>query len=195
MFKRDAESGFYCEPRSMRTAKYGLILSVFVCLAAIVCMAQAKPAPAPPTAQSDDNISGMYSFEREGEFVQVTVEVRSTKADKTKPLAVTGFISRYGDTESDRGAFLDYFINTGTLDGDSIHFVTKPVHGIAYEFTGKVVRGTVTREKDGYFELRGTLVQNAMQRDKVVSSKQREITMKLFPDLDRPAKTPTSAKN
>src|SRR5580692_12886627 len=37
--------------------------------------------------------SGMYSFLREGEFVQITVE------DAGK---VTGFVSRYGDSESDR---------------------------------------------------------------------------------------------
>src|SRR3954467_3765284 len=116
MFKRDAESGFYCEPRSMRRAKYGLILSLFVGLASIVSSAQAKPAAPVASAQADDNISGMYSFEREGEFVQITVEVRSPNADKTKPLAVTGFISRFGDTESDRGAFLDHFISKGTLD-------------------------------------------------------------------------------
>src|ERR1051326_8920449 len=130
MFKRDAEAVFYCEPRSMRTAKYGLILSVFVCFAVLAGLAQAKQTASAATAQSDDNISGMYSFEREGEFAQITVEVRSPKFDKTKPLAVTGYISRYGDTDSDRGAFLDYFISKGTLDGDSIHFVTKPIHGI-----------------------------------------------------------------
>src|SRR4051794_7850313 len=113
MFKRAAESVFRREPRSMNAAKYGLILSVLLSLAGAAGMAQAKAAPT--AAQIDDNISGMYSFEREGEFVQITVEVRSPKADRTKPLAITGFISRYGDTESDRGAFLDYFFSKGSL--------------------------------------------------------------------------------
>jgi hypothetical protein len=187
MFIRDADCGFPREPRSMRIAKYGLILSVFACLAAVRMTAQAKPTETSnPTQDDSQNISGMYSFEREGEFVQITVEVRTPKADKTKPLVVSGFISRYGDTESDRGTFLDYFINKGTLDGDNIHFVTKTIHGIAYEFTGKVVRGTVARDKDGYYELRGTLTQNVMLQDKVTSAKQREMTMKLFPDVDQP---------
>src|SRR4051812_36742560 len=108
MFKRDAESGFYCEQRFMRRAKNGLILSFFVGLASVVFTAQAKPTLPTAAAQADDNISGMYSFEREGEFVQITVEIRSASVEKAKPLGVTGFISRYGDTESDRGAFLDY---------------------------------------------------------------------------------------
>ena len=187
MFKRAAEFDFRREPRLMRAAKYGLILSIFLSFVAIAGVAQAKATPPSPAAQTDDNISGMYSFEREGEFVQITVEVRSPKADKTKPLAITGFISRYGDTESDRGAFLDYFFSKGSLDGDSLHFVTKTVHGLSYEFTGRVVRGAVPRDKDGFYELRGTLTQNVMQQDKVFSAKQREITMKLFPDLDQPA--------
>src|SRR5437764_14196668 len=103
----------------------------------------------------------MYSFEREGEFVQVTVEQRSAKADKTKPLAVTGYVSRYADTDSDRGAFLDYFFTKGALDGDKISFTTKSVHGIFYAFSGTVARGAAaTRDKDGNYELRGTLTQN-----------------------------------
>ena len=188
MFKRDAECRIWREPRCMRVAKYGLVLSVLLGCAG-VGSSQSKPASAPINSSQAEpqEISGMYSFEREGEFVQITVEIRTARSTKTGPLAVTGFISRYGDTDSDRGAFLDYFISKGTLDGDSIHFVTRPVHGTAYEFTGKVVRGSAPRDKDGYYELRGTLTQNVIQQEKVISAKQREITMKLFPDLDRPA--------
>src|SRR5258708_1061134 len=108
MFKVDAEYRITRDSRSMTMAKYGLLLSLLACFANAAVAAQTqKPTPSP----SDySGISGMYSFEREGEFVQINVEQRSAKADKTKPLAVTGFISRYGDTDSDRGAFLDHFI-------------------------------------------------------------------------------------
>ena len=189
MFKRDAQSGFPREPRSMRPADYGLLLSIVGIFAVSICVAQVTK-PAPLTSDPSSELSGMYSFEREGEFVQISVEQRTAKSDKTKPLAVTGFISRYGDSDSDRGAFLDYFITKGSLDGGKISFVTKPVHGISYEFMGTVARGkTETRDKDGYYELRGTLTQNIVEQDKVTSAKSREITMKLFPDLDRePAK-------
>ena len=152
-------------------------------------MAQAQ-RPAPPTPSSSE-ISGMYSFEREGEFVQINVEVPSAKEAKPRPLAVTGFISRYADTESDRGAFLDYFFTKGSLDGDKLTFTTKTIHGLSYEFTGTVVRGAVARGKDGYYELRGTLTQNTVAYGKTTSAKSREITMKLYPDLDQ---APTRAK-
>jgi len=48
---------------------------------------------------ADEDISGMYSFLKEGEFVQINLE-------KT---AVTGYISRMGDSDSDNGVFLDQF--------------------------------------------------------------------------------------
>ena len=62
----------------------------------------------PTPAKTADNYSGMYSFLQDGEFVQITVE------DEGR---VTGFISRYGDSDSDRGAFLDQFFKQGKLDG------------------------------------------------------------------------------
>ena len=188
MFKPDTETRFPAEPRSMNLAKYGLMLSIFALCAAAAGFAQVQKQRAP--AEDPAQISGMYSFEHEGEFVQVTVEIRSAKADQTKPLAVTGFISRFADTESDRGAFLDYFIAKGALDGNKITFQTKTVHGISYGFTGVVSRGVAaTRDKDGYYEIRGTLTQNTVSQDKIVSARTREITMKLFPDLDTlPAK-------
>lgn len=167
----------------MNPADYGVLLSILLLFAPFACA---------QTATSDfSQISGMYSFEHEGEFVQITVEMRSAKADKTKPLAVTGFISRYADGDSDRGAFLDYFISKGSLDGEKLTFQTKTVHGINYTFAGRVLRGSaVSRDKDGYYEVRGTLTQNAVSQERVVSAKSREITMKLLPDLDSaPPKT------
>src|SRR6266576_2388513 len=51
------------------------------------------PVPKKPA----EDYSGMYAFLQDGEFVQVTVEDAGR---------LTGFVSRYGDLESDRGAFL-----------------------------------------------------------------------------------------
>lgn len=186
MFKTGAESCPPWESRSMKLHNYGVLLSLALLLS-VTGPAQTKNSNAVPTQFND--MSGMYSFEHEGEFVQITLEQRSAKADQAKPLAVTGFISRYGDSDSDRGAFLDHFITKGSLDGDRITFSTKPVHGVSYEFSGTVSRGAATRDKDGYYELRGTLTQNSVQEDKIVSARSREITMKLLPDLDsEPAK-------
>src|SRR5690349_16137163 len=50
-----------------------------------------------PDSRAGQAYSGMYTFLKEGEFVQVTVEDQGH---------VTGFVSRFGDGESDKGAFL-----------------------------------------------------------------------------------------
>src|SRR5258705_13703200 len=104
-------------------------LIFFVMLAMILAAAQSsKTAPAQPSVE----YSGMYNFLRDGEFVQVTVEDHGN---------VTGFISRFGDSESDRGAFLDHFFKQGKLDGNKLSFTTHVVHGVSFEFRGTVDRG------------------------------------------------------
>src|SRR5271169_3288419 len=94
-----------------------------------------NPKQAEPAAMPDKDAkaySGMYTFLKEGEFVQVTVEDEGH---------VTGFISRFGDGESDKGAFLDQFFKTGKLDGNKLIFTTEIVHGVAFDFQGTVDRG------------------------------------------------------
>ena len=119
-----------------------------------------------------DEISGMYTFLREGEFVQITVE--SGK--------LSGFVSRYGERESDRDAFLDQFFSKASLAGNHIDFITKPVHGTWYEFSGDVNRGEAkTPDKEGYWIIRGTLKQYDQDEAGQVAAKSREITMKSFP--------------
>jgi hypothetical protein len=123
--------------------------------------------------QATDDISGMYSFLKEGEFVQLTVE------DGTR---VSGFISRYGELESDKGAFLDQFIKKGSREGKRLSFSCEPVHGIWYEFTGTVERGTAkTHGEEGYWLLLGTLTRHMadIKHKETVSS--RQVTFKSFP--------------
>ena len=158
--------------RLMKCRKYGQYLSL-ACVFFCAAIGEAQKAPA-------DDVSGMYSFLREGEFVQITVEV--TK-DATK--RVTGFVSRFGDSESDKGAFLDHFFSAGSLEGDNIHFVSKVVHDISFEFSGRVERGRVkSRAEEGYFIITGTLTQNNIVDGKTASSKSRELSMKMFPELN-----------
>ena len=139
-----------------------------------------NPAPTPPAPKSANNYSGMYSFLQDGEFVQLTVEDKGN---------VTGFISRYGDLESDRGEFLDLFFKSGKLDGQDLSFTTQTVHGVWYEFKGAVERGPGKNPGDeAYYLLKGTLTQNNTDADKKTSSKSRDVTFKSFPqDLDAPA--------
>src|SRR5436305_2527129 len=119
----------------------------------------AKSQPVPDTA-TVPAYSGMYTFLKEGEFVQVTVEDEGH---------VTGFISRYGDGESDKGAFLDQFFKSGKLEGNKLNFATDVVHGTAYEFRGLVERGEGKNPgDDGYFVLKGTLTENVSDLNKKV---------------------------
>jgi hypothetical protein len=121
---------------------------------------------------ANDEISGMYTFLREGEFVQITVE------DGT----LSGFVSRYGDRDSDRDAFLDQFFSKASLTGKKISFITKPVHGTWFEFAGEVSRGDAkSPDKEGYWIIRGTLKQYDEDDSKHVSAKSREVTFKSFP--------------
>ena len=131
------------------------------------------------SAKAADDYSGMYSFLRDGEFVQVTVE------DQGK---VTGFVSRYGDRESDRGVFLDHFFKTGKLDGNKLTFTTETVHGVWFEFKGTVDRGPGKNPGDeAYYVMNGNLAESTTDASKKVSSKSREVSFKQFPQDMTPA--------
>ncbi len=115
----------------------------------------------------------MYSFLQDGEFVQITLEDQGR---------VTGFVSRYGDSESDRGAFLDQFFKQGKLDGTKLSFTTETVHGVWYEFTGMIERGPgKSLSEEAYYLLKGTLADYRADANKKVTSKSREVTFKSFP--------------
>src|SRR6202795_5071120 len=166
----------------LRTIRfYAPQLACFVLFVWMLAGAQANPyrqskdrqnrVPTPPTPGAD--YSGMYSFLRDGEFVQVTVEDQGR---------VTGFVSRYGDSESDRGVFLDHFFKSGKLDGNQLAFTTETVHGASFEFRGTVERGGgKSRGDEEYYALKGTLVENTIDEAKKSSSRSREVALKSFP--------------
>lgn len=156
------------------------VFIVMICGFAGVCPGQTRSkTPPQATAQekaSSDDISGMYTFLREGEFVQFTVEDGK----------LSGFVSRYGERDSDKDAFLDQFFSKAALDGKKITFATKPVHGTWFEFEGEVSRGDAkTPDKEGYWIVRGNLKQYDEDESRHVSAKSRQVTFKSFPqDLD-----------
>src|SRR5438874_4828483 len=94
-----------------------LAMAGVVFLSASLLTSQTAPPSQTPPKPAED-YSGMYSFLQDGEFVQVTVEDQGR---------VTGFVSRYGDLESDRGAFLDQFFKQGKLDSNKLTFTTETV--------------------------------------------------------------------
>lgn len=93
-----------------------------------------------------------------------------------EPAGLTGYISREGDMESDRGQFLDHFFNKGSIHGHDVSFVTRPVHGVAFEFKGRFEHGSgKTRADDGYYVLRGTLTENRSDAASKTTSHSREV--------------------
>lgn len=144
-----------------------VLLGLVVANAQILFQNAGSQAPA-------ENYSGMYSFMQDGEFVQISVEEEGR---------VTGFISRFGDLESDRGAFLDHFFKQGKLDGKRLTFTTETVHGVWYDFKGSFERGQGKNAGDeAYYILKGTLTQSSTDSSKKkTSSKSREVALKSFP--------------
>ncbi|HET6181675.1 MAG TPA: hypothetical protein VFE61_32450 [Candidatus Sulfotelmatobacter sp.] len=168
----------------MKRIKISLAIALAVGLCGITAaLAGQESKPADPSAQKDTQAqpaySGMYTFLREGEFVQVTVEDEGH---------VAGFISRFGDGESDKGAFLDQFFKTGKLDGNKLTFTTEIVHGVSFDFKGTIERGEGKNPGDeAYFVLKGTLTENASDVNKKVTSHAREVSFKMFPQEASPA--------
>ena len=120
-----------------------------------------------------EDYSGMYSFLKEGEFVQITIEDKG---------AVSGFISRYGDSEGDKGAFLDQFFKSGKIEGNKVSFTTESVHGVSYTFEGRFERGPGKKPQDeSYFVVRGTLTRVAGGAENKNTSHARQVEFKSFP--------------
>lgn len=143
----------------------------------------------PPTPTATDTAraySGMYTFLKEGEFVQLTID---------EERHVTGFVSRYGDGESDKGAFLDQFFKTASLEQNKLSFTTETVHGVWYEFRGRVERGEGKKPGDeAYYVMKGLLIENSTDANQKVSSHSQQVVFRLFPDLEPPTQ-PQSSKN
>ncbi len=130
---------------------------------------------APPAQQANDGraYSGMYTFLKEGEFVQVLCRMPDASPDSSRVSATR---------ESDKGAFLDQFFKTANLDGNKLTFTTEVVHGVTFDFKGTIERGEGKNPGDeAYFVLKGTLTENASDVNKKVTSHSTEVSFKMFP--------------
>jgi hypothetical protein len=91
--------------------------------------------------------SGEYQLGR-GEMVDVELQ----------PDRLTGFITRFGDRESDEGEPLTFFFATSRLAGQRLAFTTRQVHNVWFSFEGTIVRGSArNRDQQGYYLLEGRL--------------------------------------
>jgi hypothetical protein len=139
---------------------------IFALLISGCALAQKTAPVAPP------DVSGMYSFLKEGEFVEVDVDAER----------VTGFISRLGETESDKGAVLDHMFTKGSYDGRNLSFTTRELHAVSYEFKGRIVRGDAKEPgAEGFYVIKGTLTETTLDANKKPSARAREVELKSFP--------------
>src|SRR5438445_220152 len=138
-------------------------LSVTVVLAAGLVHAQAFFTP--------EQISNDYSFLREGENVRIDVQ-----GDQLR-----GYVNTHGSTETDSHLILAMFFQKATLDGNKVYFITKPVHGVRYEFNGQLASGEDKADREGRIVLRGELTQYVSDLEGNVTSKKRSVEFKSFP--------------
>lgn len=140
------------------------------CALSMVCLSLNAGAQ---TAVPRDDYSGMYTFLKEGEFMQITIEGKGN---------VTGFISRFGDSDSDQGTFIDQFFKSGKIDGNKISFTTETVHGASYAFEGTFLRGSgKSPQEEGYYSLQGLLTRNGADAQKKTSSRSTKVEFRSFP--------------
>jgi hypothetical protein len=140
-------------------------------LAAVAVMIAVLSANA--VAAIHEDISGMYSFLRDGESIQLNVQDGK----------LSGWVTSFGFLESDRDTLVDRFFQKASLQDDQVYFITKPIHGCWVEFTGHVERGDVaSRAKEGYLRLVGSLTEYTTDADDQVSARKRDVVFKLASD-------------
>lgn len=148
-----------------------------LCVASAAFAQQPSGARSPTASASEESnghaYSGMYTFLKEGEFLQVSVE------DDDR---VSGFVSRYEDEKSEKGTFLDQFFKTAKLNGNKLTFTTKTVHGISFDFNGTFERGEGKNPGDeAYYVLKGTLTENSADAENKITSSNRQVEFRMFP--------------
>ena len=98
--------------------------------------------------------SGEYQLGKPGDVIEIILDSNG----------LTGYISMLGKSDKDKEVPLTYFFDETQLNARTLSFTTRPVHGQWYSFEGTVVRGSaLTRDKEGYYLLKGTLTLHSGQ--------------------------------
>jgi hypothetical protein len=131
-------------------------------------------------AEVGGDITGLYSFVNEGEFVQIEANDGN----------VGGVISRFKNEDREKAEFVDQYLEQGKLEGSTLSFRTAPAaDGIWFEFSGTVERGGAkSPQGEGYWNVRGKLTEHS-NVDGKATEKVRELTLKSFPAETDPEAT------
>src|SRR3954468_1262899 len=123
--------------------------------------------------EDDDPFANSYTFLAADEELELSTVPGNI---------LLGYVSTHGVGDTDRHLLLAMFFQKGTINGDEIYFITKPVHGLRYEFKGKIERGTAkSPAEEGYFQITGRLTQHLANDEGKAAFSAREITFKSMP--------------
>lgn len=157
-------------------------IAALLLLAVLSGLAQAATPEVPALPEPD--ITGMYSFLHEGEFVQIEVTGGQ----------VTGLISFFKNEKAEAAEFEDRYFETASLKGNTLMFATKDTGGIWFEFSGTVERGPArTPEEEGYWIIRGTLIEHRKTKEGAADQKSQKLDLRSFPQ-DAPPAAPGGEK-
>jgi hypothetical protein len=145
-------------------------ITVILLLTGALCLAQTLKQPKAAAPPGND-YTGMYSFIREGEFVRINIEDGGR---------LTGFISRHGDDGKE--IFVDHFFEKAEFHDRDVQFTAGKAHGVWFAFKGVISRGPGrTRDAEGYYEIKGTLVRYSSGANGKVAAEEREVTFHSLP--------------
>jgi hypothetical protein len=151
--------------------------NIFGIAAILLVLLTPSFAQTAPKSELSGDITGLYSFLHEGEFVQI--EVNDGK--------VTGLVSRFKSEDPEKPEFVDQFFDQARLDGITLTFRTKPSDGVWFEFSGMVERGPAkTPADEGYWNIRGKLTEHRTAADGKVTQKLHQLVLKSFPQDSEP---------
>jgi len=156
------------------TSPLRTLLVTLLCLASVALAQPGSPknSSAGNPAAAVGDFSGTYTFLREGEDLQINVQNGK----------LGGFASRYGDTETDKSVLLQHFFEKSSVAGDEVSFTTDKIHGVWFEFKGKVRRGNgKTTAEEGYYVLEGTITRYETGVDKKPSAQSRAVLFRSLP--------------
>jgi hypothetical protein len=155
------------------TGSRKILLATLACLA-LVASALAlprRPAATSPTVSVGD-FSGTYTFLRDGDDLQLNVQ--DGRLD--------GYVTRYGETEADKDVQLQHLLAKSSLTGDELSFTTSKIHGVWFEFKGKVRRGQGKAPGDeGFYVLAGTITRYETGADKRTTARSRDVQFRSLP--------------
>jgi hypothetical protein len=118
-----------------------------------------------------EDASGFYPFGDRGGTLGEGIEIDQQFGD------VTGYLIAKATAVAEKGTLVGYFFSRIEGGEGDLSFTTKPVHGIWYSFTGKLIQGPgISRAQEGLYLLDGTLIAHD---DALKTTQRQTINLKL----------------